>query len=133
MIILTEKAKETIQEDLEFYLDMEEENLQISDMGLILYVRNQKCSGMTEGGHLYVAVAVEPLKDYQRNAKYRQLETLMDLQNLPVFVEDEAEKMLANRPSIEIDSRGALEKELIILDGPIKDLGSCQVRIKRPT
>ncbi len=131
MIVLTEKAKDTIQEDLEFYLDMEE-GLQRSDMALILYVRNQKCSGMTEGGHLYIALSVEPLGKYKTNVKFSQLEILPDLQDLPVYIEDEARNMLADRSSIEIDSRGALEKELLIRDGPIKDLGSCQVRIKRP-
>ncbi|MHA1360421.1 MAG: hypothetical protein ACTSRC_20045 [Candidatus Helarchaeota archaeon] len=131
MIVLTDKAKEAIQEDLDFYLDMEEENLQQSDLGLILYVRNQKCSGMVEGGFLYVAVAIEPIKNYKNNHKFANLEFLADFQMLPVYIEDKAQKMLAGRSIIEIDSRGTYEKELLLRDAPIKDLGSCEVRFKR--
>ncbi|MHA1649559.1 MAG: hypothetical protein ACTSYB_05140 [Candidatus Helarchaeota archaeon] len=131
MFVLTNKAKEAIQEDLEFYLSMEEENLQRSDLGLILFVRKQSCSPMTDGGYLEVGVAVEPIKNYQSTANYKKVEILKDLQDLPVFVEDKALKMLGDRKIVEIDARGSIEKELIIRDGPIKDLGACEVRFSR--
>ena len=131
MIILTDKAKEAIQEELDFYLSMEDEQLQIHDMGLILFVRKQSCSPMTEGGHKEIGVGVELIKTYQKNPKFELIENLSDLENLVVFIEKDALEMLRGRTTIEIDSRGAIEKELVVVDGPIIDLGSCEVRFKR--
>ncbi len=131
MINITEKALETIQEEIEFLTGIEEDNLEFSDMGLVLFVRKQSCSPMTEGGHLEIGVAVEPKGKYENNSKYKVIDTLKELGDLPIFIEDQALEMIGERSTIEIDSRGALEKELLIRNGPIKDLGSCEVRIKR--
>ena len=35
--------------------------------------------------------------------------------------------MLNDREVVEVDSRGVLEKELFIRDGPVVDLGACKV------
>lgn len=131
MIILTDNAKEAIEEEIEFYVGMEGENLQISDMGLILFVRKQSCSPMTEGGHKEIGVGVEPTQKYLSNEKFSKVETLNELHNMPVFIEKAALGMLEGRNTIEIDSRGALEKELLVRDGPVVDLGSCEVTFSR--
>ena len=132
MITLTEKAKETIKEELEFYIEAEGENLKATDMVLILFVRKQSCSPMTEGGHKEIGVGVGPFQKYSAETKYSEFEILEEIENLPVFIEKEARDMLKETTSIEIDSRGALEKELIIRNGPVIDLGSCSVTFKRP-
>ncbi|NVM30153.1 MAG: hypothetical protein HWN65_15015 [Candidatus Helarchaeota archaeon] len=131
MIFLTEKAKEAIEEEIEFYVGIEDETLQVSDMGLILFVRKQSCSPITEGGHKEIGVGVEPTQKYLSNEKFSKVETLNELHDIPVFIEKAALEMLEGRPTIEIDSRGALEKELLIRDGPVVDLGSCRVTFSR--
>jgi len=132
MITLTEKAKETIKEELEFYIDAEEEDFKTEDMAVILFVRKQSCSPMTEGGHKEIGVGVGPIQKYTADPNYSELEILKELDNLPVYIENEARDMLKGISSVEIDARGALEKELIIRDGPVIDLGSCRVTFKRP-
>ncbi len=132
MINLTEKAKETIREELEFYIEAEEENLKIADMALTLFVRKQSCSPMTEGGHKEIGVGIGPIHKYEEDPNYSKLEVLDEINNLSVYIEKEAFDMLKGITTVEIDARGALEKELVIRDGPVIDLGSCKVTFKRP-
>ena len=85
---------------------------------------------MMEGGHKEVGVSVDSAEKYKTNPHYHELGTLESMQNIPIFIEDEARQMFEDRAKIEIDARGALEKELLIRHTPVIDLGACRVPSK---
>ena len=80
MITLTDKAKETIREEIEFYIEAEDENLKMADMALSLFVRKQSCSPMTEGGHKEIGVGVGPIQKFTKEPTYSVLENLEEIE-----------------------------------------------------
>ncbi|MHA1264386.1 MAG: hypothetical protein ACTSRS_04045 [Candidatus Helarchaeota archaeon] len=133
MLELTDKAREALLEEIKFYIEVEEGKLQASDLALILFVRTQSCSPMTEGGFKEIGVGLDTVQKQRKDPRYAFIENLKELNDLPVFIEKEALAMLEDRTTLVIDARGALEKELIVKNGPVIDLGSCRVTFKRPS
>ena len=121
----SEGVEDYIQSEVNDLLELEED-CNINDVGIIIFLRKAGCSVMTKGGWKEVACTVEFYKNYNKKYKLMPLKGQL-IHGLPIYIEQEALKLLNNREIIELEIYGSLIKELKIKDAPVVDLGPCVV------
>ncbi|MHA1785089.1 MAG: hypothetical protein ACTSVY_15085 [Candidatus Helarchaeota archaeon] len=122
---ITTSAKEKISELVSDLLDLEDDMKQ-EDIAIIIYLQKASCGPMTSGGWKTVTVTVELYKNFEQDLQL-ELISRQEVLNLPIYIEKEALNLLNEMEPIVIDVKGAIVKELFIVNAPIIDLGACNV------
>lgn len=124
---LMSDVEEYIKSEIKDLLELEENKKQ-EDIGFIIYMRKASCGAMTEGGWKEVACTIDLFENYHKKYNMKLLEQ-EKIENLAIYIQNEALDLLRDRDTIEIEVKGVIIKEIKIKDAPMIDLGECKVRI----
>ena len=128
-ITVTDAAKDEISSLISDLLELEDD-MELEDIGIIIYLQKASCGPSSTGGWKTPTPTVEFYKNFEKDLVLKKIQNEKIL-NHPVFIEDEALKIFKEKQDIIIDAKGAIVKELFIVDAPVIDLGECHTTFSR--
>ena len=128
-ITVTDSAKSEISSLISDLVELEDD-MQLEDIAIIIYLQKASCGPSSTGGWKTPTVTVEFYKNFEKDLVLKKIENEKIL-NHPIFIEDDALKIFKEKENITIDAKGAIVKELFIVNAPVIDLGECHTTFSR--